>query len=533
MSLYEQVIGRDPAPAYRRTWIVMRADPQRAQASARRRDEGVAGIARYLVASTTRIADRLASHGVDTECACSFDDFDQATEISFVREKWSKIKGQDNFTAAYIAPGGPDVWWSAPADHTITRVRITPGSAPRSTVLLTTATKPKRPRGFSRVSGGQRAALQGQTVVSGRHWQLPIGSAGVLVGETASKYPVYMPFDDVDASINLGDARAFMQFAVRAAPAGGTVTLAAHFQQFADLIGAEVGPESKVAWPHARSRPDDVHATVGYRLGDTVKAVQLFVVGPPRSGLTIVTQFLNHHEDIEIFDEIDLIEIDRSGGPVVGTLAAFLLERGVYDTYRRCARETAEPAAALRSVMTEIARPCAIWGEKNPRYATRLGSLRRCFPEAVVLFVLRDPRAVVNSCVLHRDSDIRTDLDFWIKDTVAEALALVESCLEPLNADDAELVVLRYEAFAQRPTATLDSALRRWGLSFSDDAVAVTHRAPETVGDNQFYRRGAPLPTKVGNLSPLRRAPAPVTRIDADDPAWSVVDALAARFGYN
>jgi type VII secretion protein EccE len=251
LSLYHEVIGRDPAPAYRRTWIMMRADPQRAAKSALRRDVGAAGVGRYLVASTTRIADRLASHGVDAECARSFDDFDHATEISFVREKWSKIKGQDNFTAAYIAPGGPDVWWSAPADHTITRTRVVAGMAPQSTVLLTTAKKPKRPRGFSRVSGGQRAALQGQTIVSGRHWQLPIGSAGVLVGETSSSYPVYMPFDDVDASINLGDARAFMQFAVRAASAGGIVTLAPHFQEFADLIGAEVGPESKVAWPHA------------------------------------------------------------------------------------------------------------------------------------------------------------------------------------------------------------------------------------------------------------------------------------------
>ncbi|CDO86035.1 hypothetical protein AWC29_28770 [Mycobacterium triplex] len=249
--------------------------------------------------------------------------------------------------------------------------------------------------------------------------------------------------------------------------------------------------------------------------------------------MTIVTQFLNHHEDIKIFDEIDLIEIDRSGGPVVGTLAAFLLEREVYDIYRRIARETAEPAAALRAVMSDIAQPCAIWGEKNPRYATRLGSLRRCFPEAVVLFVLRDPREVVNSCVLHRDSDLRTDLDFWIKDTVTEALALVESCLEPLNTDDAELVVLRYEAFTARPADTLDDALRRWGLRFSDDAVALAHRAPETVGDNQFYRHGAPLPWKAGNLAPLCRAMPARARIDADDPAWSRVDALARRFGYN
>lgn len=250
-NLYQQMIGSDPAPAYRRTWVMLRANPQHARKSARRRADGVTGLARYLVASTTRIADRLAGNGVDALCARSFDDFDLATEVSFVREKWSKIKGHDNFTAAYTAPGGPDVWWSVPADHTITRVRIGSGRPPRSTVLLTTANKPRRPRGFSRVSGGQRAALQGQSHVYGRHWQLPIGSAGVLVGETSSQYPVYMPFDDVDASLNLGDARAFTQFAVRAAAAGGVVTLGPHFQDFAALIGAEVGPEARVSWPHA------------------------------------------------------------------------------------------------------------------------------------------------------------------------------------------------------------------------------------------------------------------------------------------
>jgi hypothetical protein len=261
--------------------------------------------------------------------------------------------------------------------------------------------------------------------------------------------------------------------------------------------------------------------------------VQLFVVGPPRSGLTIVTQFLNHHEDIKIFDEIDLIQIDRFGESVVGTLAAFLLDRGVYQAYLRCARKTGDPALALRAIMGDIARPCTVWGEKNPRYAMQLAILRRTFPEAAVLFVLRDPREVVNSVLLHRDSHLRTRWDFWIKDTVAEALTLVESCLEPLTSDDAEVVVLRYEAFAARPRVTLDAALGRWGLSFSDSAAPLAHSAPEAVGDHQFVRDGAALPWKVGNLSPLRQAPTVRDRIDADDPSWSQVDALARRFGYN
>lgn len=251
VDLYTTIVGTDPAPAHRRTWVVVRADPSLTERSARRRDSGVAGLARYLVASTTRLADQLAGHGVDARCARSFDDYDHATEISFVREKWSRIRGESTFTAAYTAAGGPDVWWAAQADHTITRVRVTPGRAPSSTVVLTTATKVKSPKGFSRISGGQRAAVRGDVRSADRHCHVPIGSAGVLVGQTTGKCPVYMSFDDVDTSITLGDALSFMQFASRAAAAGGVVTLEPQFRDFADMIGARTGVESKVIWPQA------------------------------------------------------------------------------------------------------------------------------------------------------------------------------------------------------------------------------------------------------------------------------------------
>ncbi len=251
VALYEQVVGPYPAPANRRTWIVLRADPEQTRKSSQRRESGVAGLARYLVASATRIADQLASNGVDARPVRSFDDFDHATEISFEREMWSAIKGRSTFTAAYSAAGGPDVWWSARADHTITRVRIRPGAAPTSTVLLTTLANPSTPRGFSCLFGGQRAALHGISPVTDRHYELPIGSAGVLVGETADRYPVYMPFDDVDVSINLGDARMFTQFVVRSAAAGAVVTLLPQFGEFAGFVNGQIGQVAKMAWPNA------------------------------------------------------------------------------------------------------------------------------------------------------------------------------------------------------------------------------------------------------------------------------------------
>lgn len=262
IALYEQVVGPYPAPANRRTWILLRADPERVHKSAMRRDEGVSGVAQYLVASATRIADLLAGNGVDARPARSFDGFDRTTEIGFEYEAWSMIKGRNTFTAAYHAPGGPDVWWSVRADHTLTRVRIAPGSAPTTTVLLTTLTTPSTPHGFSCLHGGQRAALLGESPVTDRHWELPVGSAGVLVGETANRYPVYMPFDDVDASIDLGNGQLSTQFLVRSAAAGAAITLDPQYREFAGQIGARIGAQTQVSWPTSTTYLD-AHPEIG------------------------------------------------------------------------------------------------------------------------------------------------------------------------------------------------------------------------------------------------------------------------------
>jgi hypothetical protein len=123
--------------------------------------------------------------------------------------------------------------------------------APQSTVLLTTLGSPKTPRGFSCLFGGQRAALQGQRPGTDRHHQLPIGSAGVLIVETTDRYPVYMPFDNVDVSINLGDALLFTQFVVRSAADGAIVTLQPRFSEFAGYVNGCIGQVNKLVWPNA------------------------------------------------------------------------------------------------------------------------------------------------------------------------------------------------------------------------------------------------------------------------------------------
>lgn len=280
-ALYEHAIASDPAPARRRTWIMLRAEPFRCNAAALRRGGGVTGLVRYLVGATTRIADDLASRDVDAACERSFDDYDNATGLDLVQENWSSLRGGNTFTTAYTAPGGPDAWWAAPADHTITLVRVMVGADPRSALMLTTAAKPETPPGFTPVFGGQRAALEGRHLLTDVHRRLPIGSAGVLVGETADRHAVYLPFDDVDTGIDLADARTFTQFLLRSAAAGAAVTLTPPFGEFAALIGAQVGPDSAVVWPNAttylKQRPDLGQVTLQHNLIVTPRHARLVI----------------------------------------------------------------------------------------------------------------------------------------------------------------------------------------------------------------------------------------------------------------
>jgi hypothetical protein len=139
----------------------------------------------------------------------------------------------------------------------------------------------------------------------------------------------------------------------------------------------------------------------------------------------------------------------------------------------------------------------------------------------------------VNSYLGHRGSPFRSRMDFWIKDSVSEALELVERCVEPILTGRPDLHVVGYEAFIARPQATLDALLSTWDIRFQDRTVAAAgHDAPESVGDHQFFRHGMPLPWKLGNLSPIQSQVDPKPRLDASDPAWSKVDALASRLGY-
>jgi type VII secretion protein EccE len=255
-QLYEQMIGTDPCPAARRTWLQVRVDPHTALKAARwRSGGGLVGVAAAAVAAASRLAEALAGHGVDARVASSFDDYDQLTDADVVSESWSHIRERGSYTTVFSAPGGPERWWAVRADRTVTRIRLCSGQAPRSTVALTTVGKMTMdPQGWTRLRGGQLAGLAGSTPVVDRDWRIPIGSAGMLVGNHPhdDHTHIYLPLDMVDAVLYTADPRVTVQVAIRSTACGASLWLPPDqaWARVAAAVGASTdGHAAHLLWP--------------------------------------------------------------------------------------------------------------------------------------------------------------------------------------------------------------------------------------------------------------------------------------------
>lgn len=248
----EELLGADPAPGFRRSWIEVRVDPTKVWRDCRWRGEGLSGVAAAVVSVATRLADDLAEAGVDARPAASFALFDELTQHNedIVAQQWSGLRLKAAYTTVFTAPG-PNDWWSARAVRTVTRTRVRVGQVPQSVVALTTLRPIERdPDGWTRLRGVQMQALRGDVDVAGSHQLLPVGSAGVLVGRTAlDGAPVYVPFDAADSSMLISDTELALRMAVRACAAGAQMCLPQDMAPAAAALGVLAGPKPHYRWP--------------------------------------------------------------------------------------------------------------------------------------------------------------------------------------------------------------------------------------------------------------------------------------------
>jgi tetratricopeptide (TPR) repeat protein len=116
----------------------------------------------------------------------------------------------------------------------------------------------------------------------------------------------------------------------------------------------------------------------------------VFLVGFPRSGTTLMEQVLAAHPTVETLEEVDLL--DSASQTYLGATLDALLAASEEDL-------DAIRTAYWQGVKDNgLAVAGKVFIDKLPFNTTRLPLIARLFPDARVIFAVRDPRDVVFSC---------------------------------------------------------------------------------------------------------------------------------------
>lgn len=238
----------------------------------------------------------------------------------------------------------------------------------------------------------------------------------------------------------------------------------------------------------------------------------IFIVGASRSGTTLLRQMLNNHNRVWITGETHYFDDLRPRVRQNGTSGLDPAEvKRCLDYFARLKRSkdsALDPAVLEQEAnarggdadahfeafcrLQAQKRGKELWGEKTPRHAFRIGEMLDVFPQARIISLVRDPRAVVAS---YRDfgnrAQLETHLDAPERATVVEDLKRVKKSYNIVLASllwnaavraayDARsrfglqrVYIQRYEALIATPEEALRQLTNWLGLDYQDGMLEV------------------------------------------------------------
>jgi tetratricopeptide (TPR) repeat protein len=193
----------------------------------------------------------------------------------------------------------------------------------------------------------------------------------------------------------------------------------------------------------------------------------VFFVGFPRSGTTLIEQVLASHPAVESIEEQEAL-VDAHG-PLL------LAENALARWKDLSAEEIAHYRAAYwRRTENSLghAPERAVMLDKLPLNTALLPLVHRLFPDARILFALRDPRDVIVSCFQQHFAMNAAMFHFL---SLAETVRYYDAVMELARATRERLPLrihdIRYEDLVADFDRTVSSALEFLGLAW-DEAVA-------------------------------------------------------------
>ena len=257
------------------------------------------------------------------------------------------------------------------------------------------------------------------------------------------------------------------------------------------------------------------------------KIKQIFIIGAPRSGTTIIAQAIDCHPIFKIYDEVFLLKNNE-------LTDIFLKNKNIFNKFDNLVKSGKSISDSIISTMQDHVGEGIIWGEKMPDYSFIVDDINKEYPDSVFVFVMRDPRRIAKSYFNYKDSEFRLDGDYWISDSCPKALDIIQRSLKPLDVHRDNLITIRYEEFVSNPVNALNRSFKPFNLVFSKKMLK-NIRPLESFGDpgGQFLDNGKVLPWKQENLNNIKE------QKDIELPedvylssAWKEIEALAHSLGY-
>lgn len=229
----------------------------------------------------------------------------------------------------------------------------------------------------------------------------------------------------------------------------------------------------------------------------TIRDGLFFIVGPHRSGTTLLQAMLSSHSSLTVppetgyFDQVwprraqlgsltDAGNVARVGRFVNGPDCA------VSDLQLDWSQVSAALAASPGGYDDLFVFLLALYarsrgkrrvGEKSPRHLFAISELSRLYPQARFLCLIRDPRAVVRS---ERETSWGSQSALRITRRWCRVVDAAEQCSQSLPADHFRMV--RYEDLVAHPETELRSICEFLGETFEPEMLRFQERAAEERG---------------------------------------------------
>lgn len=222
-----------------------------------------------------------------------------------------------------------------------------------------------------------------------------------------------------------------------------------------------------------------------------------FIVGVARSGTTLLRLMLDSHSQIAIPPEThflpSVLSLGELGEVPPDRLAALVTSFFTWDDFGIEERIFRAELAGLQSFDIANGIRCFYrlyadlhgkkrWGDKTPPYVNHLASIAECLPEAHIIHLIRDGRAVAASrrhLGFGPGFAIRAQAEDW-SGSIRAARAQARSCSHYLE--------VRYEQLVRRPEATLRRVCDFLELPFELDMLSYHRGARLRLAEFRDWR---------------------------------------------